>query len=200
MSLSERVYRLLLMAYPSKYRREFAEPMAQHFRDQLRAASAENRLAGFWFRTLTDLIRTVPLRHLERFAPRHGNSQFTDDARQAIFFARSEASSFARPEISREHLLLGLLRSDPTLRSTLGPRGVEDVVGRIESAEAGTRRVPPMETLPLSQECKIAAGQAIKEAAKTGDSRVSTVHLMKAILRQDTTLAARILRDCGLDQ
>jgi hypothetical protein len=187
------VYRLLLMAYPNAYRREFDEPMAQHFRDQLRTGG---RLR-FWFRIIKDLIRTAPLRHLERISPRHGHSRFSDDARQAIFFARAEASSFARSEITVEHLLLGLLRNDPILRSKLGPRGVQEVVGRIESSEAAARRVQPMETLPLSQECKLAAGQAVKEAAKSGESRVATVHLVRAILQQETSLASRILRDCG---
>ena len=93
--------------------------------------------------------------------------------------------------------MLGLLRNDPMLQSTMGPRGVENVVGQIESSEAATRRVPPMETLPLSQECKLAAGQAVKEAAKMGETRVTTTHLVNAILQQETTLAARILRKSG---
>jgi ATP-dependent Clp protease ATP-binding subunit ClpA len=92
---------------------------------------------------------------------------------------------------------LGLLRSDPRLQSTLGPGGIEDVVGQIESPEAASRRVPPMESLPLSQECRLAASQAAEDAASMGEPRVTTAHLVNAILQQETTLAARILRDRG---
>ena len=110
--ISEWVYRLLLKAYPARYLREYAEPMVQHFRDQLRVASRTDKKISFWLRILVDLARTVPLRHLESWVPRHGNFRFTSDARQAIFFARYEASSFARSKITVEHLLLGLIRSD----------------------------------------------------------------------------------------
>jgi Clp amino terminal domain, pathogenicity island component len=200
MTTSERIYRVLLKVYPKSYRREYGEPMMQHFRDQLRAASSANKLLSFWFRTLLDLARTAPLRHLESWIPHHGNVRFNDDALQAIFFARYEASSFSRSEIALEHLLLGLLRNNSVLRSTLGRRGVEDVVRRIEAAEAALRRIPGSEDLPLSQECKRAANQATHEADVSREPRVSTWHLIGAILLQETTLAARILRDSGIDR
>jgi len=78
---------------------------------------------------------------------------------------------------------------------TPGPRGSEEVVGRIKSSEAANLRVPPMESLPLSQECKLAAGRAVKEAAKTKELPVATTHFVRAILKQETPPAARILRD-----
>lgn len=193
--ISERIYRLLLKAYPASYLREYAEPMVQHFRDQLREAAHANKKIGFWFRMLADLARTVPRRHLESWFPRHGNFRFSNDARQAIFFARYEASSFSRPEITVEHLLLGLLRSDSALQSKLGEGGVAGVVRRIEGTEGVPRRVPPSEDLRLGDGCKL----AIKEAAALGEAQVTTKHLIRAILRQETTLAARILRDYGID-
>jgi hypothetical protein len=199
MSISARLYRLMLKAYPSSYRREYASPMAQHFNDQLRAASNANRLFRLWCRTITDLVRTAPLRHLERWLPCHGNFRFTDDARLAIFFARYEASSFSRTKITLEHLLLGLIRSDSVFQSTLGQKGVEHVVRRIELSEATARKIPASEDLPLSQECKQAANHAINAAA-LGHQRVTTRHLITAILAQETTLAARILRECGIDR
>jgi len=199
MSLSERFYLLLLKIYPKGYRREYERPMLQHFRDQLRSASSAKQLFGFWLRILTDLARTVPARHLETWVPHHGNFRFTDDALQAIFFARYEASSFSRSEITIEHLLLGVLRNDSALQSRLGQRAVEDVVRRIEVSEAAARRIPPMEDLPLSQESKRAVEQAIREAGVSGEPRATTRHLIRAIVQQETSLAARILRDCGID-
>jgi len=38
--------------------------------------------------------------------------RFTEKARRTVFFARYEASQLGSPEITSEHLLLGLLRDD----------------------------------------------------------------------------------------
>ena len=65
MRLAERIYRLLLKAYPEQYRSRYEEPMAQLFADQLRAADTSWKLVRFWLRTLTDFVRTLPARHAE---------------------------------------------------------------------------------------------------------------------------------------
>ncbi|MEP6538613.1 MAG: hypothetical protein ABJF23_24960 [Bryobacteraceae bacterium] len=88
MTRSERLYRVLLQAYPGSYRREYEEPMMQHFRDQLRGVSGASQLMLFWIRTMLDLARTAPIRHLENRLPWHGFARFTSGARTAIFFAR----------------------------------------------------------------------------------------------------------------
>ena len=61
-SASERLYRLLLVAYPRRFRREYGESMAQVFRDCCRAAERGQGLRGvlwLWLATLRDLARTA---------------------------------------------------------------------------------------------------------------------------------------------
>ncbi len=61
-SASERLYRLLLVAYPRRFRREYGESMAQVFRDLCRAAERGQGLRGvlwLWLATLRDLARTA---------------------------------------------------------------------------------------------------------------------------------------------
>lgn len=58
-----RVYRVLLWLYPPKYRREYGEPMLQHFTDRLR----RGRDRHTWFRTARDLAVSVPYEHWESF-------------------------------------------------------------------------------------------------------------------------------------
>lgn len=67
MTLLERLYRLLLCLYPRSYRREYADPMATHFRDLLRDAQERGALAVLWLwtRLLLDLVTTAPREHLE---------------------------------------------------------------------------------------------------------------------------------------
>ncbi len=61
-STSARLYRLLLVAYPARFRREYAEPMAQVFRDSIREAERQRGARGIvclWLATLRDLARTA---------------------------------------------------------------------------------------------------------------------------------------------
>jgi len=61
MTISERVYRLILKAYPAEYRREYGEPMLQLFRDQLwECGPGRWRVVQLWGRILADTLRGVP--------------------------------------------------------------------------------------------------------------------------------------------
>jgi hypothetical protein len=196
---SELFYRILLKVYPVGFRREYGEAMALCFRDQLRAADTGSKRVHLWFCTVADFALSIPARHLESMLPRHGNSRFTDGALQALFFARFEASSFSRRQISLEHLLLGALRKDRELANALlGPNGMEGIVQAIEAHEANPRRLPTQEELPLSQECNTAIARAWQEARGSG-AKVSSRHLLAAILHQDKSMAARLLREHGRD-
>ena len=69
MTISERVYRLILRAYPAEYRREYEEPMLQLWRDQLRhCGGSRRRVALLWGRIglpMADTLRAAPAMHLE---------------------------------------------------------------------------------------------------------------------------------------
>jgi hypothetical protein len=62
LSLSERVYRALLIAYPASYRREYGPLMVQVFRDMCRDSyrcGGATAVALWWCSTLLDLIFTA---------------------------------------------------------------------------------------------------------------------------------------------
>ncbi len=61
LNFSLRLYRLLLRAYPSAFRREYGALMAQLFRDGLRDAGRQGSFAAsvFWLHALFDLIRNA---------------------------------------------------------------------------------------------------------------------------------------------
>jgi hypothetical protein len=54
MTRSERLYRLLLRAYPESTRANYGEDMVQAFRDQLRVTRTPGDRAELWLHTLTD--------------------------------------------------------------------------------------------------------------------------------------------------
>jgi hypothetical protein len=60
-----RVYKVLLIAYPSAFRREYGHQMQQVFRDCYRDEARRNQLAGYWLRTLIDLVLTATREHSE---------------------------------------------------------------------------------------------------------------------------------------
>jgi len=60
--ISNRIYRLLLLAYPTSFRREYGPDMAQVFRDACRAELAQDNKPGLvrlWFKTLLDWVKTA---------------------------------------------------------------------------------------------------------------------------------------------
>ena len=55
---AERIYRLLLRAYPPDFRAEYGGEMVLLFRDQCRESDV--RTVGFWARVLWDIARSAP--------------------------------------------------------------------------------------------------------------------------------------------
>jgi hypothetical protein len=199
MKNSQRIYRILLKAYPAGYLRKYEESMAQLFADQLRDADTLDKMVRLWIRTLADLARTLPARYAENFHGGVGNLQFADSGRKAIFFARYEASSFGRREITTEHLILGVLRENGELaRILLGKDGQDNILREIEAMEPGARRLPEMKNLPVSESAKQVIQTAADEAARSGrplDAR----GLLAAIIQQESSLAAQLLQRHGVD-
>ena len=55
---AERIYRLLLRAYPPAFRAEYGREMVLVFRDQCR--DGDTRTVGFWARVVWDIARSAP--------------------------------------------------------------------------------------------------------------------------------------------
>jgi hypothetical protein len=65
-SFANRIYTLLLYAYPASFRREYGRHMTQLFHDEMRDALQENgttSLIGLWLFTFFDLIKTALAEH-----------------------------------------------------------------------------------------------------------------------------------------
>lgn len=67
LNLSGRFYTLLLLVYPTRFRRAFGREMAQVFRDDLRQTLSESGsagLVGLWFLVMFDLFKTALAEHI----------------------------------------------------------------------------------------------------------------------------------------
>ena len=65
--LSQRLFQLVLFAYPREFRLEYESEMTQFFRDCYRDVQSDGLAAAgrFWLRMITDVIRTAPLERWE---------------------------------------------------------------------------------------------------------------------------------------
>jgi len=208
MSISEKMYRFLTRAYSRDYRSRYAGPMEQLFRDRLREVRGLAELIALWARTLADWVVSVPASYWEAGTPNTPSSSFGDPARRCIFFARCEASSCARNEVTINHLLLGIPRQQPALVSEAA---LETMVRTIEAQEPLGRRVPlilnphthlrfkvssparPGE-VELSEEAIRVVAAATEIAHTAARQEVMPADLATAILQGPDGLAARLLR------
>jgi ATP-dependent Clp protease ATP-binding subunit ClpC len=126
--------------------------------------------------------------------------RYTETARRVIFLSRYMAGRIGGPEIETDHLLLGLLREDKTLaRRFLGsPWAAEDVWKKIVQRKPIRERVPGPVDLPLSSESKRALAFAAEEADLVSNKRICSQHLLLGLLREERSLAAEILHECGV--
>ncbi len=116
--------------------------------------------------------------------------RYHESARRAIFFARYEASQFGSSYIETEHLLLGLIREDKTLRYTLlAPEDAGSIRLAIESHSKNQKRVSTNVDLPLSSECKKILHNAAEQADQLSDQHIGTEHLLLGMLSQKSSTA-----------
>lgn len=126
--------------------------------------------------------------------------RYTEKARRVIFFARFEASQYGSPYIETEHLLLGLLREDPSLvkRFLGGVEAKNAIRAEIEKHTPPRERISTSVEMPLTVDCKNALIKAGEEADRLGHQHVGTEHLLLGMLHAKGSLATQILQARGL--
>ena len=126
--------------------------------------------------------------------------RFNDRAKRVLALAQDESIRFNHNYIGPEHVLLGLVREGEGVAGrTLAALGidlrntreaVERVVGRGESTATPTE-------ITLTPRTKKVIELAIDESRKLGHDSIGTEHLLLGILRDDTSIACRILAEQG---
>jgi ATP-dependent Clp protease ATP-binding subunit ClpC len=132
-----------------------------------------------------------------------------------------EARSLGHDSVGDEDLLLGVLRngeevaaealsslgvtleaareaSEALLADALSSIGIsmEDV--RREAGEAFDMRIPAGRRIPFSPRAKKSLEGALREAIRLGDSRMTSEHVLRGLLRDESGTAARLLGRLGV--
>lgn len=123
---------------------------------------------------------------------------YTDEARQALFFARDSVTESGGAVLLPAHVLLGLLRANSAcVQRFAGSDGSADAVRtEILQGMVKAESVPTSAEIPFSHDARRVLRTAGDEASRTGGS-VHAGHLLLALLREDG-LAGDVLRRKGV--
>ena len=227
LAVSDRIYRLLLIAYPEDFRHTYGAEMAHVFHDSCRDAIARAGaigIAGVWLRTIGDLIvsalkeraavpdrRQQALKYAEersatmrlfRQAPRVRLSfdTFTKRAKNTLQLAAEEASTLNHAYIGTEHLLLGLIRERPGVSGEVFHNlGVtlDHARGATQSLVGIGRQSAPADQT-LTKRAAQAIERAVEEARRLNHRFVGTEHLLLGIIETSEGAAVGVLDRLGI--
>ncbi len=122
--------------------------------------------------------------------------RFTDKANAALNMAMESARDMGHTYVGTEHLLLGMLREGSGVAAAvLAARGITVLryMEKILGGEGGGvySTLTPDDFTPRA---KAAMESALTDAALAGQRLAGTEHLLAAILRDDTSVAVRLLQ------
>jgi ATP-dependent Clp protease ATP-binding subunit ClpA len=126
-----------------------------------------------------------------------GMVRYTVKARRTIFYAADEAIQDMSNEVTPEHLLLGLLRADESLRAHL----VTPTIDSMRDALAANRPHERPSSLVFSHAAKCVIVFAAQEREHLSHKHTGTEHVLLGIIRVGSH-AAKVLQQHGvtLDQ
>jgi hypothetical protein len=131
-----------------------------------------------------------------------GLSNFTPRAQQVLALARKEADKLNHNFVGTEHLLLGMIAlGQGTAVNVLGRMGLDLETVRTEvKKQVGTG--PNQENrgnVPYTPRVKKVLALATKEAKALNHTYVGTEHILLGLLREGDGVAARVLKNLGVD-
>ena len=125
--------------------------------------------------------------------------RFSGGARQALFWARYAVYDIGGGSLEPEHLLLGLLRTRGAVsQRLLTAAGLDHDAMRERIRVPGTPRHPQSTELPFGASCKELLTAAVSEADQMSSAELTTGHLLLGLLREEKSMASRILREAGV--
>jgi hypothetical protein len=124
--------------------------------------------------------------------------RYTERARRSIFFARYEASQYGSEYIEPEHLLLGILREDRTIQTTLPEGAWQQIQGAVAATHAHREKISTSVDLPLSAPTKRALGLGAEEAGLLRHQEIDSDHLLLGLLRLTPSVAVELLQPHGI--
>jgi len=127
--------------------------------------------------------------------------RFTEKAQRALVYAQEEAQNMGHNYVGTEHMLLGLIREEGGLASKVLSGlniDVKKVKKQIE-AMVGRGTFNPNAGFGYTPRTKRVMELSFYEARNLGHNYIGTEHLVLALIREGEGVAARVLKDLGVD-
>ena len=148
-------------------------------------------------------------------------NRFAKESRRCVEAALEEARLLGHDSVGDEDLLLGVLRagegvaaealasigvtseavreeSEALFAEALASIGISLEEVRREAGEAFEMRLPDDRRIPFSPRAKKALEGALREAVGLRDNRITSEHVLRGLLRDQSGTAARLLRNLGV--
>jgi quinol monooxygenase YgiN len=127
--------------------------------------------------------------------------RYTERARRVLFFGRYEAVQRGDASIETEDLLLGLIREGKGLTSRLFAKAGLTYDGARQQLEVRSNvdaKTPASVEIPFSAATKRVLQFAADEADRLLHNYIGTEHLLLGLLREESSVAASILGEKGM--
>src|ERR1700735_4563488 len=129
--------------------------------------------------------------------------RLTPEARGVMGSAYGIATTSVTQKIETEHLLIGIMHQNPGFLNRFLTNKVsgDPFLDAIQHNLAGREEIPgfsAMTTRPQrTEECERVIALAAQEAAQVGQENIGIDHLLIAILLEENSTAAKMLRERG---
>ena len=165
--------------------------------DEPKNVAKEGRKPGFLRRLLSKATGTSgPPPKDEMF------NRFTPRAQQVLNLARKEAERFNHNFVGIEHVLLGLIALDQGVAvNVLKKLGLDlvNVRATVEKTVGSGPNQKMIGNVPCTPRVKRALALAVKEAKNLKHTYVGTEHILLGLMREGDGVAARVLKELGVD-
>ncbi|OBF15651.1 Clp protease N-terminal domain-containing protein [Mycobacterium sp. ACS4331] len=168
---------------------EVADHLIGHFVDQARRSGASWTDIGRCMGVTKQAAQKRFVPKGEALDPNEGFQRFTPRARNAIVAAQSAAQADRSPEITTDHLILGLLTDRESLAATLLTRERIDLDSLRAAVESTPGPGEALELVPFSAAAKKTLELTFREALRLGHNYIGTEHLVLALLESENDAA-----------
>lgn len=127
--------------------------------------------------------------------------RFTRNAEKALNYAKKSAKSLGHNYVGTEHILLGLLKSKGVAADLLAVHNVDDddIKKLMGDFMAGNKAVITDDAAEFTPKAQGVIDKSFGEAERLNSSSVGTEHLLIALLKENESMAVRLLSTKGVN-
>lgn len=203
-AFSERLYRLLLLAYPRAFREEYASEMLLVFRDAYRDALCQEGAPGMlrlWGNFLYDFVKTVCIEHAKNWQ-KHGGHDFALAGKEQLIMTFpftlnvAQRTDIGRIRANNEDNLISVVPQDNQLLQEKGALFVvSDGMGGHERGEVASELTIQKVKEYYYQDRQDDIPTALQEAIKQANAAIYRASSGSGASSMGATCVAAVLHD-----